>query len=110
MGDVIIQSTEFAIEKEQMKNELLHNLGKSTDPITPHGEVVVKSPKQKEYKLTYSPKPPAPGPSEIIFIDYGDGRDVIGMKFGSGSENQCSKEYARDTWKKCIKEGYRVIK
>ena len=110
MGDVIIQSTEFTIEKEQMKNELLHNFGKSTDPITTHGEVVVKSPNCKEYKLTYLSNTSSPGPSEIIFIDYGDGRDVIGMKFGSGSENQCSKEYARDTWKKCIKEGYKVVK
>ena len=108
MGDVIIQSTEFTIEKEQMKNELLHNLGKPTELITPHGEVVVKNPKWKEYKLAY-PAQNGYG-QEIIFIDYGDGRDVIGMKFGSGSENQCSKEYARDTWNECIKKGYKVVK
>ena len=93
-----------------MKNELLHNLGKPTEPITPHGEVVVKSPKQKEYKLTYLSNTSSPAPSEIIFIDYGDDRDVIGMRYGSGSKTQCSKEYARDTWNECIKKGYKVVK
>jgi hypothetical protein len=93
-----------------MKNELLHNLGKSTEPITPHGEVVVKSPKQKEYKLTYLSNTSSPGPSEIIFIDYGDGSDIVGMRYGSGSKTQGSKEYARDTWNECIKKGYKVVK
>ena len=108
MGDVIIQSTEFTIEKEQMKNELLHNLGKPTEFITPHGEVGLKSPNQKEYRLAY-PAQNGYG-QEIIFIDYGDGKDVVGMRIGSGGITQGSKEYARDTWNECIKKGYKVVK
>ena len=95
------------------EHELLHNLGKPTPLITPHGEVVVKSPKCKEYKLPYSPRKGignAGIEQEIIFIDYGDGSDIVGMRYGSGSKTQCSREYARDTWNKCIKEGYRVVK
>ena len=92
-----------------MKNELLHNLGKPMPLITPHGEVGVKSPKCKEYKLTYSATHLSIE-QEIIFIDYGDGSDIVGMRYGSGSKTQCSREYARDTWNKCIKEGYRVVK
>ena len=80
--------------------------------ITPHGEVVVKSPKWKEYKLAYIPQTRHPQliGHEIIFIDYGDGSDIVSMRYGSGSKTQCSREYARDTWNKCIKEGYRVVK
>ena len=92
-----------------MKNELLHNLGKPMPLITPHGEVGVKSSKCKEYKLTYSATHLSIE-QEIIFIDYGDGSDIVGMRYGSGSKTQCSKEYARDTWNKCIKEGYKVVK
>ena len=97
------------LDEVQMKNELLHNLGKPMPLITPHGEVVVKSPKCKEYKLTYSATHLSIE-QEIIFIDYGDGSDIVGMRYGSGSKTQCSKEYARDTWNKCIKEGYKVVK
>ena len=97
------------LDEVQMKNELLLNLGKPMPLITPHGEVGVKSPKCKEYKLTYSATHLSIE-QEIIFIDYGDGSDIVGMRYGSGSKTQCSKEYARDTWNKCIKEGYRVVK
>ena len=96
-----------------MKNELLHNLGKPMPLITPHGEVVVKNPKWKEYKLAYIPQTHHrrfDGIPEIIFIDYDDGKDVVGMRIGSGSITQGSKEYARDTWKECIKKGYKVVK
>ena len=97
------------MDEVQMKNELLHNLGKPTELITPHGEVGVKSPKCKEYKLTYSATHLSIE-QEIIFIDYGDGKEVVGMIIGRGGITQSSREYARDTWNECIKKGYKVVK
>jgi len=112
MGDVIIQSTEFTIEKEQMKNELLHNLGKPMPLTTPHGEVVAKADDDTRTLFQLKPSESKTDTDRVTFIINRVTEKVRVIQKGSeifkntGTDSEISMNKARNEWKSHIANGW----
>lgn len=82
-----------------IKNELLHNLGKSAKSITPHGEAIGEMTLVKEYNLISKAN------ERISFYDYGEGYylEVMGRDHNRVKINRVE---ARRRWNALIADGW----